>query len=698
MSVPTLIRPTAQRHPTPVAISIDGARVYAKCDQRIDDFARIAREQKYRWDQRARHWSLLVGPTLGAPEDRAAELAHALLSAQIAVTCPNQSVCGKAINASFEPRYPRWMSLMMRGKMSGKIVVEIDDAGAGALLSRIGLRSYYEQDVYFVSPAHWQVLRDIAERHAVRLTAGAERALQEARAAEESAILVADVPPPPREAINEPNLHHHVDGIHPDLRDEDARPAPRITSVPMAHQAAAVEALAPSRVGALFMEMGTGKSLCAIMLAIRRWHKISNVVWCCPVSLKRNTLRQILGHTDTRPDRAFMFDDKVAAGRVPDADWYIVGLESIGGSSRVARALGDVVNDRTMLIVDESSYIKGHKAARTKRLTLIGQRARYRLVLNGTPISQGIEDLFAQMFFLDERILGYRSWYSFQRQHIRWSERYKGRIESRVGSDELIKRMTPYVFQVTKNQCLDLPPKLPPTARYVSMTAPQRQLYAAAKERFSAEVIASEQDEDAIGVAIYRLFGALRAIASGVVPAGLPGEGTTVDTDKVDELLRVLRQVTDRHVVVWCSYRATVDLLMSIIPSEIGRHAFEYSGGVGERQRDEALMKWRQEGGVFVATEASGGYGLDLIEARHAIFFSNSFKYSERLQAEDRMHRIGQMHPVSYTDIWCECGIETRIEQALRKKGDALSLLQEELRLAGVKRADQLADLIAGHA
>ncbi|MDE9459816.1 hypothetical protein KKJ00_19120, partial [Xenorhabdus bovienii] len=77
----------------------------------------------------------------------------------------------------------------------------------------------------------------------------------------------------------------------------------------MSHQNEAANKLIPLKVGGLFMEMGTGKSLTAIMIACARRHKISKFVWCCPVSLKINTMEQIITHTN-RDDNIYLFDDK----------------------------------------------------------------------------------------------------------------------------------------------------------------------------------------------------------------------------------------------------------------------------------------------------------------------------------------------------------------------------------------------------
>lgn len=61
------------------------------------------------------------------------------------------------------------------------------------------------------------------------------------------------------------------------------------------------------------------------------------------------------------------------------------------------------------------------------------------------------------------------------------------------------------------------------------------------------------------------------------------------------------------------------------------------------------------------------------------IFYAQSFKYSERVQAEDRCHRIGQSEPVTYISIWSDSKIEGRIASALRRKGNVLKEFQDEI-------------------
>lgn len=66
---------------------------------------------------------------------------------------------------------------------------------------------------------------------------------------------------------------------------------------------------------------------------------------------------------------------------------------------------------------------------------------------------------------------------------------------------------------------------------------------------------------------------------------------------------------------------------------------------------DAQLDLWRKGGGVLLATQGTGGYGLTLTEADHVFFFSENWKYALRIQAEDRCHRIGQKRSVHYVTL-----------------------------------------------
>lgn len=100
----------------------------------------------------------------------------------------------------------------------------------------------------------------------------------------------------------------------------------------MPHQNDAVAKLSPLKVGALFMDMGLGKSLTALKLAHEKRHKINKVIWLCPVGIKETIKRQILTHTT-----ATAID--VIQTKKPKADqqFYINTLVQIGALKALFR-------------------------------------------------------------------------------------------------------------------------------------------------------------------------------------------------------------------------------------------------------------------------------------------------------------------------------------------------------------------------
>ena len=466
-----------------------------------------------------------------------------------------------------------------------------------------------------------------------------------------------------------------------------------LTTEMMEHQAAAADKLRPIKVGALFADMGTGKSRMAIELAARRQDKIDRVVWFCPVSLKETVRREIVKHTGCRPDAVCLIGAGMKSTAVlPSADWYVIGIESMSVAVSTIRLADRLITARTMVICDESSYIKGHRSKRTARITHIGERARYRLVLTGTPLSQGVVDLYAQMRFLSPKILGYNSWYTFARNHLEYSDRFRGMIVRAHNTDWLAAKIAPYVYQVTKEECLTLPGKLY-SERWCGLSDAQWAAYAEAKEQFCEDMLRYESrySEYESSLPIFRLFAALQSIV-----CGFSGD-VALPHHRLDLLLDVLAGVGEHEkVVIWAKYRHCVEEIQARLRERYGADQVAvYYGKLSEKQREAELVRWRDSARFFVATQAAGGHGLnELTVAAYVVFYANGFKYSERMQAEDRNYRIGQDRRVTYVDLWANCKIEDRISSALANKGNVVEEFKAEVEKIKGSCKDRLRQLV----
>jgi SNF2 family DNA or RNA helicase len=439
----------------------------------------------------------------------------------------------------------------------------------------------------------------------------------------------------------------------------------------MMHQREAVAKLLPTRVGALFMDMGTGKTRAAIELARVRQQKISRVVWVCPVSVKKTIAAEIIKHTTTAD--VHVFDARTTDKTLPDVFWHVVGVESVGQSSRVTLAINALVDENTMLVVDESTYIKHVRAKRTQRLTAIGERARYRLILTGTPTTQGIEDLYAQMTFLSPRILGYRSWWKFKHNHLEYSDRHKGLIVTRHNIPWLAAKISPYIYQVRRQDCVDLPEKTY-SERIVPLTEEQYSAYEEAKLKLIETPLDNWDSSSAL-----KLFTNLQTVVCGFINSKT--HCRILADNRVEETLYALSRVPGgEKVVIWARFRRPIYVLKQAISARYGPHdVAEMHGGIPERNRGAELARWRSSARVLLATQPTGGHGIDLTAATTVIFHADGYKYAERIQAEDRTHRIGQGKKVHYITIRTDTGIDQRIADALERKENAFVSFRNEV-------------------
>ncbi len=157
-------------------------------------------------------------------------------------------------------------------------------------------------------------------------------------------------------------------------------------------QYSAILHLQTKKVGALFKSPGTGKTRAAIELI--KQVQPDYVLWFAPFQ----SVNPAIDNTGIRSEveKWNTFDN---------IDF--VGIQSIGMSDKLyLNILQKMENaSKPFVVVDESLLIKNHDAKRTKRITDIGRMAQYKLILNGTPFSRNLLDLWAQMEFLSPLIL-----------------------------------------------------------------------------------------------------------------------------------------------------------------------------------------------------------------------------------------------------------------------------------------------------
>lgn len=429
------------------------------------------------------------------------------------------------------------------------------------------------------------------------------------------------------------------------------------------HQEAAAKKLLPLRVGALYMEQGTGKTrtVCEIVADRAAKGKIDSVLWLCPCSVKRNLKDDLIFHCGEKPD------------------WIVIrGIESLSSSDRLYVELYKLVTThKVMIVVDESNLTKNKAAIRTERIIELASHCKYRMILNGTPVSKNEADMFAQWYILDWRILGYRSYYSFAANHLEFEkitlpsgrEVTTDRVIRVLNVDYLARKIAPYTYQVRKSECLSLPDKHY-EKKYAQMSEDQAEIY------YQTHVFYLDNVDELRAETIYKFFTALQHVVSGRCPSPNPREKmrTTEIFDSWHENPRIWaleelmdERIGDEKVIIFTKYQAEIDEIEAML-NDKGISHLEFTGRVPQKQRQKNLEGFRGDAQVLVANKVCGAYGLNLQFCRNMIFYSNDFDLATRSQAEDRIHRIGQTHEVYIYDIIMEDSIDTFIDDCLSRK------------------------------
>lgn len=388
--------------------------------------------------------------------------------------------------------------------------------------------------------------------------------------------------------------------------------------------------LSKIKVGALFMEMGTGKTKVALDLINSRAHKLDYILWICPFSLK----------------------DEIEVEKLkwyPNMELNIVGCESIGQSDRIyLEVLNELKSSKcAFVVVDESLKIKNIRAKRTKRILSFSEHSQYRLILNGTPISKNILDVWTQIQFLSPKILNM----TFSEFKDHYCEYYtcgelKGKIKNTHNVSHLISLIEPYIFECK----LELDTKKNYYQYYYcvnNFVEYEEYKFTIFDEYFDNE----ELNFNAFSMALQKWY------------------CDYANTNKEKVLDDVLDMI-DGQAIIFVRY-------LSSIPD--GAKSIT---GVNNNQERKQIIEDFKNGKfeILYITYGCGAYGLNLQFCRNIIFSENTWDYAQRIQAEARIYRIGQLEEVNYYDLICsDIGLEKLIKECVGKKESLLNVMKTEI-------------------
>ena len=323
-----------------------------------------------------------------------------------------------------------------------------------------------------------------------------------------------------------------------------------------------------------------------------------------------------------------------------------------------------------LLAVDESTTIKNIKAKRTKEILKLGQSAKYKRILTGSPITQSPMDLYSQCYFLDKDLLGFDSYWSFQGRYaiIRQTRIGNHSFQQIVGFrnlSELTDKLHRFSYRVTKEQALDLPEKIY-TTREVNLTSDQIKHYNSMKD--SAVALLDGGDMVTAPEVMTRLLRLQQLLCGYLVTDD--GETVEIANHRIDAMLDTIEEM-DGKVIIWSRFRHDIKKIKKALEKDYGSGTVvTYYGDTSQEDRDKAIDKFQNDEGTkfFVGNAQTAGRGLTLTAATNVIYYSNDFNLETRIQSEDRCHRIGQKNNVLYVDLVVPDSIDIHIVKVLQSK------------------------------
>lgn len=381
------------------------------------------------------------------------------------------------------------------------------------------------------------------------------------------------------------------------------------------------------------------------------------------------------------------------------------------------------------IIADESHYIKEWSSGRTKTAFQLGQKARRKIVMTGTPTLGDPGDLYGQFKFLAHYFMP-EPMYKFKSIFYEISPTNKYSVLGYKNLDVLNRRVQRVSLRKTKEECLGdlLPERMPPIDVRFDLSRDQVVAYNTAIAETDLDIttllkaldtIVSGMGDSYIIPQIAVLLNKLSQIRSGfvltsnkslgicnncehqercrkedippyskecvVAPREPPPTLTVFNVnpalDALEELLGTILgaglttsktalpgfTMPPNKVIIWAVYHAELDMIEARL-KEMGIGYVRVDGKTGDRVYETAERFNKEPGLRVYLGQISTGVGITLNAANYMVYYSLSYSLGDYLQSMDRNYRIGQERQVTVYRLFGTQAIDNRIAKLLDSK------------------------------
>lgn len=417
--------------------------------------------------------------------------------------------------------------------------------------------------------------------------------------------------------------------------------------------------------GCLADDMGLGKTVQTLTMIQRdvEGGERRPVLLVCPTSVINNWKREAARFT---PNISVMVHHGSSRTKSDTFAKAAADHALVVTSYGVLRRDTDIIQDVEWsgIVADEAQNIKNPYTKQSQAIRSL--QADYKFALTGTPVENGVADLWSIMEFLNPGFLGGLD--QFQRKFIRPIQA----DQSGEATNRLRRATGPFILRrlkTDKSVISDLPDKIE-IKEYCALTKEQTTLYASVLQDAERAILESE----GIGRkgAILGVLTKLKQVCNH--PSHFLRDNSTIPkrSGKLDRLIQMLEEVieTGDKALIFTQFVEMGNIIKHHIQETFGREVLFLHGGTPRRQRDIMVERFGNDDRiqVFVVSLKAGGTGLNLTAANHVFHFDRWWNPAVEDQATDRAFRIGQTKNVQVRKMMCVGTLEEKIDKMIEQK------------------------------
>lgn len=393
-------------------------------------------------------------------------------------------------------------------------------------------------------------------------------------------------------------------------------------------------------------EMGLGKTV-QVLAWIRLHPEVRPAIIVVPASLKTNWFRESTKWLD-------------------DEDIYIVNSKSFETGHSIyiinydilSKHIDNIINlDPKILVLDESHYIKNVKAQRTKAVIKISENIPHRILLTGTPILNRPAELFQQLNIIDP--LTYNNFFKY-------GSRYCGAYRTQYGWDfsgasnkeELNEKLKSLMIRRKKDQVLtELPAKRRTIIPLPISNSAEYRKASLGFLKYLEEVYGKDKRAAAEKAEELVRYEELKQLS-------VKGKMSSI-YNWIDDFLE-----TGEKLVIFAHHTEIIEQIVN----KYSYVAVKLTGSMNTEDRQESIDKFMNQDNIklFVGNIRAAGVGITLTASSNVAFIELPWTPSELVQAEDRVHRIGQRDSVNVYYLVAEETVEVDVATILTEKAEVI--------------------------